>query len=81
MVDSCCATLCLHVPVTAFGPHTATMKSRMMSSNSELFQFVAGFVGVQSGGVSSVTTTCGYGYPAQMLTTRQQRRGVGWGRG
>ena len=60
MVDSCCATLCLHVPVTAFGPHTAVMKSRMMSSNSELFQFVAGFVGVQSGGVSSGTTARGF---------------------
>ena len=37
----------------------------MIASKCVEFQFVAGRVAVQSGGVSSVTTTRGYGYLRQ----------------
>ena len=59
-MESCCTTLFSQAPVTASGPHTAAMKSRMMASKSVEFQFVAGVVAVQSEGDSSVTTTRGF---------------------
>ena len=68
MVDSCWATECVHVPFAASGPQTASMKSFMMPSNSVEFQLVAGLVSVQSGGVSSGTTTRGYGHQGAYLT-------------
>ena len=44
----------------ACSPQTASMKSRTIPSKSVEFQLVAGLVAVQSGGVSSGTTTFGY---------------------
>ena len=60
-VESCCTTPSLQAPDAALGPQTALMKSLMMPSKSVLFQLVAGLDSVQSDGVSSVTTTRGFG--------------------
>lgn len=49
-------------PWTASGPQTAVIKSVISWSKKVLFQFVAGFVLVQSGGVSSGTTRRGLGH-------------------
>ena len=51
--------------------HTACIKSLMMPSNSVLFQLVAGLSLVQSTGVSSGTTTRGFGYPAAEHSSRE----------
>ena len=52
----------------ACSPQTASMKSRTIPSKSVEFQLVAGLVAVQSGGVSSGTTTFGYGYQGEYRT-------------
>ena len=62
MVDSCWATECVHTPLAASGPQTASMKSFMIWSKKVEFQFVAGLLAVQSGGVSSGTTSRGFGH-------------------
>ena len=48
--------------LTINGYQTAVMKSFISWSKKVLFQFVAGFVAVQSGGVSSGTTRRGLGH-------------------
>ena len=37
MVLICCTTECVHSPDSAFGPHTACMKSRMIASKTVEF--------------------------------------------
>jgi hypothetical protein len=49
------------------------MKSAVTASKALLFQLVAGFVGVQSGGRSSKTTTRGYGYHGAQRTKSAPR--------
>ena len=58
---SLCAQQCQSCEVSGNTDQTADMKSLIMPSKSVEFQLVAGFVSVQSGGVSSVTTTRGFG--------------------
>ena len=56
------ATECSHFPSAAWGPHTVCMKSAVTASKRSESQFVAGWVAVQTGGSSSITTTRGYTY-------------------
>ena len=50
------------------GPQTASMKSFMIWSKKVEFQFVAGLLAVQSGGVSSGTTSRGFGHQGAKRT-------------